>query len=222
MPTTVNARVLGVQHNGVFTDTNTGPIPGGRLWPEAAATWNAMRARFIADGGNPDHFKPGGPNSSARSLAAQRRFWSSQPPPAAVPGTSNHGWGIAVDIPFPDAQAWLRRNAGRYGWSHDEGARVGEPWHFRYRGLSKAALRKLVKDPLAGYTASERGWIREYDRLVSSRSNRPRRAVLKRVMAEQRKRIWKVAQPKSSGGDGKGWTRDRCRRYASLKARTTT
>lgn len=214
MPTTINGRQLGVARNGVFTAANTDAIPGGRLWPEAALTWNAMRAAFVADGGNPAHFQPGGPNSSARGIAAQRRFWANQPPPAARPGTSNHGWGIAVDIPYADAQAWLMRNAHRYGWSHDEGARVGEPWHFRYIGASAATLRKLRRDPLAGYTKSERRWIGELDRLRSEGRDVARRKVLVRVMTEQRKRIYHAAQRS-------GWTRLRKRRYASLKARTT-
>jgi hypothetical protein len=220
-PATIGGRQLGVERNGGFTEANTDPIPGGRLWPEAALTWCAMRAAFIADGGHPDDFRPGGPASSARSIYQQQYFWRTQPPPAASPGTSNHGWGIAVDCPFPRAQAWLLRNCGRFGWSHDEGARVGEAWHFRYVGASPAVLRKLQRDPFAGFTPHERRWIAEYDRLVRSGADPSRRRVLRLVMTLQRKRVWKAAQPASHGGDGKRWTRMRKRRYASLKARTT-
>ena len=220
-PTLVRGHALGVAHNGVFNESNTDPIPGGRLWPEAALTWNAMRADFIAGGGRADEFRPGGPMSSARTVAQQRRLWAQQPPPAAVPGTSNHGWGIAVDIPFPRAQAWLMRNGERYGWSHDEGARVGEIWHYRYVGAPRLTLLRLRRDPFAGYTKAERRWIREYDRLLRKRADPQRRDVLRRVMTQQRKRIWKAAQPRADGGDGKSWTRLRKRRYASLLARTT-
>jgi hypothetical protein len=212
-PVTIGARALGVERNGEFTAVNTKPIPGGRLWPEAAATWLAMHAAFVADGGSPAEFRPGGPASSARSISQQQGFWHSQPPPAAFPGSSNHGWGIAVDCPFARAQAWLMRNAQAYGWSHDEGARVGEPWHFRYVGAPRGLLRKLESDPLAFCTASERRWIREYDAL-RTHGDAHRRRVLQRVMTEQRKRIWAAAQ------DG-GWTRARKRRYAALRARTT-
>lgn len=217
----VRGRPLGVEHNGIFTAANTDPIPGGRLWPEAALTWLAMRAAFVADGGDPDHFQPGGPASSARSIAQQQHFWTHRPPAAAEPGTSNHGWGLAVDIPFPDAQAWIMRNGERFGWSHDEGARVGEAWHFRYVGAPPRMLRKLKRDPLSGYTASEKRWIRELDRLVREGRDPGRQRVLRRVMTEQRKRIWRAAQPRAHGGDGKGMTRSRRRRYASLVARTT-
>lgn len=214
MPITINGRALGVQRNGVFTAANTAPIPGGRLWTEAALTWNAMYAAFVTVGGDPDHFRPGGPASSARSIAQQRHFFANQPPAAAVPGTSNHGWGLAVDCPFADAQAWLRKHGHRWGWSHDEGASVGEAWHFRYVGASKALLSRLAFDRLVGYTASESRWIREYDKLKAADLDPDRRRVLRRVMTEQRKRIWKAAQ------DEKGWTASRRRRYESLKART--
>jgi hypothetical protein len=98
---------------------------------------------------------------------------------------------------------------------------VGEPWHFRYVGASPSVLRKLQRDPLAGFTSSEQRWIREYDRLRRSGRDVVRRRVLVRVMTEQRKRLWKVSQAQSHGGDGKGWTRMRKRRYAALRARTT-
>src|SRR5262245_40489071 len=109
MPVEVHGRQLGVQHNGVFTDANTNPIPKGRLWPEAALTWNAMRAAYIADGGNPDNFVPAGPNSSARGRPAQDYFWRNQPPAAARPYTSNHGWAIAVDVKTRAAVNWMHK-----------------------------------------------------------------------------------------------------------------
>ena len=76
-------------------------------------------------------------------------------------------------------------------------------------------------DPFAGYTASEVAWIREYDKLRREGTDLERRRVLRRVMAEQRKRIWKVAQPRDHGGDGRGWTYGtRRERYHSLLVRT--
>lgn len=64
---------------------------------------------------------------------------------AAVPGTSNHGWGLAVDwavdadgdpeFEWPpksltqSAVNWLLGNAGRFGWSWEV---QSEPWHLRY------------------------------------------------------------------------------------------
>lgn len=66
---------------------------------------------------------------------------------AATPGTSNHGWGLAVDTAYdsdladgvgPDDAAgitghkgwsWLLANAGRFGFSWEL---QSEPWHLRY------------------------------------------------------------------------------------------
>jgi hypothetical protein len=173
-----------------------------------------MRAAYVADGGHPDDFTPAGPNSSARTIAAQESFYAHQPPPAAYPGTSNHGWAIAVDVRTKAAAAWLYRHVAAWGWSHDEGLRVGEWWHFRYVGAPKSVLRRLRSDALAGYTASERRWIREYDRLKRERRDVRRRRVLRRVMTEQRKRIWREAQRT-------GWKKsNRRQRYHSLLART--
>ena len=50
---------------------------------------------------------------------------------AAVPGTSNHGWGMSVDIDTDNgAVEWLRANAARYGFVEDV---PREPWHWTYR-----------------------------------------------------------------------------------------
>lgn len=56
---------------------------------------------------------------------------------AAVPGTSNHGLGLAVDIAnvggFHSAfYGWLIDNAPNFGFSNSEGRSVGEAWHWVY------------------------------------------------------------------------------------------
>lgn len=226
MPVLINGRELGVAENGRFNALNTDPIHEGKLWPEAALTWNAMEAAYIADGGKPGEMVPAGPISSSRDRAAQDHTWAvyqAGGPVAAVRYTSNHGWGIAVDVKTQKAAAWLYQNAHKFGWSHDEGLRVGEWWHFRYVGLASRALKRLIRkhaDPFVGYTVSEKRWIREYDGLKRKNKDLHRRQVLQGVMREQRKRIWKLAQPRSHGGDGKGWTKTRTKRYNSLLART--
>jgi LAS superfamily LD-carboxypeptidase LdcB len=50
---------------------------------------------------------------------------------AAVPGTSNHGWGLAVDIAHCNQKTleWLLQNADKYGFSWED---QSEPWHIRY------------------------------------------------------------------------------------------
>lgn len=63
------------------------------------------------------------------------------PATAATPGSSNHGWGLALDIaeeydndsaPDPIREMfvrWLISNAGKYGISAEL---QSEPWHWRY------------------------------------------------------------------------------------------
>jgi hypothetical protein len=227
VPVVINGRSLGVAENGVFTAKNTDPIPGGKLWAEAALTWNLMVADYIGDGGNPGDFAPAGPRSSARPRSDQDFFWDQYlhhgGAPAARPYTSNHGWGIAVDVKTKQAAAWLMRHGAKYGWSWDEGQRVGEWWHWRYVGTPSAAIKRRMKraHALDGYTESEKRWIREYDKLKNKHPHAHRVEVLRRVMTAQRKRIWKVAQSKKKGGDGHGWTKLRKKRYNSLKRRTT-
>ncbi len=61
---------------------------------------------------------------------------------AAVPGTSRHGWGKAVDFEqdghelffSSSGYAWLKANAWKYGFRHPDWAEPGqssaEPWHW--------------------------------------------------------------------------------------------
>ena len=215
-PITVNGRQLGVERNGVFGAHNTANIAGGRLWSGnrgdvgAARAWNDARKAYIKAGGRPGDFMPNGPRSSARDVAAQQFFFDNRPPAAAKPGTSNHGWGLAVDVNSRAAAAWLLLHGTKFGFSHDEGARVNEWWHYRYVGGYKPRL-----DGLAHLTRHERKLCRELDRLRRARRDVPRRREIVRELAEQRKRIWREAQKS-------GWkARNRQARYRSLLARTT-
>ena len=71
----------------------------------------------------------------------QAHVSGSHPAPVAAPGSSNHGWGLAVDLAAttnPEFQ-WLLRNAGRFGftnpWVDGKGDRTSvEPWHWEYQG----------------------------------------------------------------------------------------
>jgi hypothetical protein len=77
-----------------------------------------------------------------RTLAEQRAVRRAKPRLAARPGTSEHGWGLAVDLAcgvqsFRSPQhAWMVQNAETYGWYLPKWARRGgakpEPWHWEY------------------------------------------------------------------------------------------
>jgi len=61
--------------------------------------------------------------------------------PAAIPGTSNHGWGLAVDVDDFGAYRTTGNTRSakatpileRHGWTDDEGSSIGEPWHRVYK-----------------------------------------------------------------------------------------
>jgi LAS superfamily LD-carboxypeptidase LdcB len=79
---------------------------------------------------------------SYRSYEAQAAVYSIKPGLAAVPGTSNHGWGIALDLCggvesyYSEEHIWLRRHGPRFGWDNppwaQEGGSLPEPWHWEY------------------------------------------------------------------------------------------
>lgn len=82
---------------------------------------------------------------SYRSYPQQVALYAKKPSLAALPGTSNHGWGLAVDLcggvdKFATAQhAWMKANAARFGWVHPHWAEAGgsrpEPWHWEFGNL---------------------------------------------------------------------------------------
>ncbi|WP_198393680.1 D-alanyl-D-alanine carboxypeptidase family protein [Brevibacterium yomogidense] len=63
---------------------------------------------------------------------------------AATPGTSNHGWGLAMDLGGginrfgTAAHRWMQSNASRFGYTHPAWARqngsLPEAWHWEYAG----------------------------------------------------------------------------------------
>jgi len=129
---------------------------GGKLVSPAARAWEAMHAEAMSGVGT----KPFKPTSSAdayRSFPQQlagfiARFLDAPGPntttatrthlgkkwylkkgmaPMATPGTSNHGWGLAVDIWSANGQRldWMMQNIAKFGWSWEV---QSEPWHIRY------------------------------------------------------------------------------------------
>ena len=99
----------------------------------------AFKAQFGQDIGITDGY---------RSYDEQVRCRLEKGSLCANPGTSNHGWGKAVDIGgccgintgTGAAFDWLTTNASRYGWNHPAWAKAGgskpEPWHWEYGAIS--------------------------------------------------------------------------------------
>ena len=130
--------------------------PYGRLHWLAAQAWEAMRKAAHADGIRP--FKPSSVYDTYRDLATQEkgflaryttapiansksiRVYKGQKyylkpglAPMAVPGTSTHNLGLAVDIFSASGERldWMEANCMSFGfcWEFRSGA---EPWHIRY------------------------------------------------------------------------------------------
>jgi hypothetical protein len=142
-------------------------------------------------------------------------------PSATAPHIRSGRFDHAVDVNARDG------GAGRLaGWLHEQGCHPGfpvrgEPWHIELGAAELRTLAGKLADPLRRYTAAERRLIREYDQLKRARRDRKRRSQLRALMKAQRKRIWRAAQPRAQGGDGRGWDHaNRRARYRSLLART--
>lgn len=109
-----------------------GPIGRGghRLWGPAAQAFRTMKVAAAADGVTI------GVTHSYRSyeqqvdLAARKGLYS-QGGLVATPGTSDHGWGLSLDLDLDSgAQAWMRANGARYGFAEDV---PREPWQWTYQ-----------------------------------------------------------------------------------------
>jgi len=145
--------------------------PGQKLEPQAADAWERVTKAYGKRVLLTDSFRPyevqerifreryvqgywvgkGGFTSDVRTWNGQKWTRKAGTAAAAVPGTSNHGGGRAVDVKTarsagdpsreyaviftgfsdPDRTAWLKV-AAEHGWSDAEGRLVNEPWHMTY------------------------------------------------------------------------------------------
>lgn len=160
--------VLDGKANGKLPDSILRSVPGQeggptvRLVEPAARAWTALCSAARREGhilkatSASDSFRPYTdqerifraryqltPIAGADRRTWQGRVWFKKHgvAAAAVPGTSNHGWGLAVDTGTElDGDAgtesidkatlnWLLENAERFGFSWEL---QSEPWHIRY------------------------------------------------------------------------------------------
>ncbi|MFD2796925.1 D-alanyl-D-alanine carboxypeptidase family protein [Promicromonospora vindobonensis] len=111
--------------------------PGHMLRCDAAERLAALSDEFEKEFGYPIPL-----TDSYRPFAMQVAVKGTKPHLAAIPGTSNHGWGLAIDLGDPIAggsspeYVWLRLHAPDYGWDNPSWAQLGgakpEPWHFEF------------------------------------------------------------------------------------------
>jgi LAS superfamily LD-carboxypeptidase LdcB len=159
--------------NGALPDSimrTVGPA-GGRLHHLAARAFGALVVAGAA-AGHSLTYTPGGcyrtfqQQSELFSRRWTTRFIAGRPTTdyagqrwylmrgmarAARPGTSNHGFGLAVDYATgatpaaatsltPAALRWIIANAGSLGWSAELDS---EPWHWRYVAGDRLPQRVL-------------------------------------------------------------------------------
>jgi hypothetical protein len=111
--------------------------PGAMFRADAAQGMEALNSAFRSQFGTNI-----GINDSYRSLAGQVAASNKFGRMAAVPGTSNHGRGVATDLgsginnPNSPQSAWMRANAANYGWANPTWAKGTkfEPWHWEFTG----------------------------------------------------------------------------------------
>ncbi len=130
------------QQNGNLDPASLCPLwmaPGHRLRGDAAAAFNKLSKYHAANVGSPLCV-----TDSYRSYSEQVEVYQRKPSLAAVPGTSEHGWGKAVDFcggvedAGSSANEWMKANAGSFGWFHPDWAEPSgsrpEAWHWEFNG----------------------------------------------------------------------------------------
>jgi LAS superfamily LD-carboxypeptidase LdcB len=128
--------------NGRLPDSVLCQLPGDsdeRLRSDAALAFARLAAAYEAGLEEPICLTDG-----YRTLAEQQQLRRIKPRYAARPGSSEHGWGLAVDLSCgvqsfrSKEHAWMVANAGNYGWFLPDWAKRGgarpEPWHWEFSG----------------------------------------------------------------------------------------
>jgi hypothetical protein len=153
---TPSTMAWGGHSNGRIPASELAPVGSyHRLRSDAARDFIAMREAYRRDTGFDLLI-----TDSYRSYEAQVVCKRLKPILCAVPGTSNHGWGLAVDVNFYASgghsrlQRWLYANAPRYGWHHPAWARPSgskpEEWHWEYWGKNMAGFDMPSYPPSLG------------------------------------------------------------------------
>lgn len=132
----VDAPVEGT--NGALADHSLCELwQGGEfLRPDAALSLSALNEAFRASFGRDLCLV-----ASYRDIDTQYELKVSRGYYAASPGTSMHGWGLAIDLCSKETGSsevfsWLWANAPTYGWQNPAWAQLGgskyEPWHWEF------------------------------------------------------------------------------------------
>lgn len=148
--------VLRLQGNGYIKTDQLAPVrDGGVLYKSAAVAFNFMWSEAEKVGVNLNNWgtyrpydkqlqmflsryseTPTGRDPVITARWQGRTWWLRKDvPPCAVPGTSNHGWGMAIDVNYyGNRLEWMRERAPLYGFKWEVGpdSKYWEPWHLIY------------------------------------------------------------------------------------------
>lgn len=151
-----------MSENGRLKDSELAPtLLGGRLTKEAADAADRMFTKFGLDGmgvlqavSAADTYR-----TYEQQVEARERVGNL----AAIPGTSNHGWGLAVDYKngmnawSSSTQEWFERNGDDFGWftpgwanPDSEDYQKNEPWHKEYRRSLDKRRGPKIRRPESG------------------------------------------------------------------------
>ncbi len=117
--------------NGRVPESALVAIPGTdeRMWAPAARALGRLREAAAAEGvsiGVTDGYR----SYDEQADLVRRKGLYAHGGLAAAPGTSQHGWGLAVDLGLDStALTWMRTNAARFGFAETT---PRESWHWEY------------------------------------------------------------------------------------------
>lgn len=147
---------LRLQGNGKLkTDQLAPTLGGGALYKYAAVAFNFMYDNAKKDGLELDNWgtyrtyekqvsmfldrfstSPTGRDPVITAQWQGRTWWLKKgKSPCAVPGTSPHGWGMAIDVNYTEGRLdWLKTKCPLYGfgWETQDNSKYWEPWHIVY------------------------------------------------------------------------------------------
>jgi hypothetical protein len=121
--------------NGRIPETSLAPLTGSseRMWAPAAQHLNELMADAKKAGVSisvTDAYR----SYDDQVAVANSKGLYTQGGLAAAPGTSEHGWGLAVDLGLnATSQAWMKQHAKEYGFVDNV---PREAWHWEFAPAS--------------------------------------------------------------------------------------
>jgi lysozyme len=142
--------------NGHFPRSALSPIASGQTAPayllrgSVASSWDTMNLCAAADNvpllPGPSSYTPAA--TAYRSYAVQVILRRQLGHNAAIPGFSNHGLALAIDLRTLAMRRWIDAHGARFGWSKITSDASWEWWHLRANATAQSFRRP---DPGASY-----------------------------------------------------------------------